>query len=197
MKAHVITGGPGVGKTTVVEILARRGYAIVPEAARMIIEEERLKDSDVLPWKNLSLFQIEVAKRQLATEKEIGEGVTFLDRSLIDGYAYCLLGNVEPPPGIAAHVRGRYENIFILEPLGTYIRDESRIEGERTGSEIHERIREVYKEFGYELISIPPLLPEQRADYILRVRAKITSDFAGGYLAGRRGANDEHTRSRL
>ena len=61
MKAHVITGGPGVGKTTVVEILARRGYAIVPEAARMIIEEERLKDSDVLPWKNLSLFQIEVA----------------------------------------------------------------------------------------------------------------------------------------
>ena len=69
MKAHVITGGPGVGKTTVVEILARRGYAIAPEAARMIIEEERLKDSDVLPWKNLSLFQIEVAKRQSATEQ--------------------------------------------------------------------------------------------------------------------------------
>lgn len=167
MKAHVITGGPGVGKTTVVEILARRGYAIAPEAARLIIEKERLKDSDILPWKNLSLFQIEVAKRQLATEKELGDGVTFLDRSLIDGYAYCLLGNVEPPPGIAAHFRGRYENIFILEPLGAYIKDESRIEGERTGLEIHEKIREVYKEFGYELISIPPLLREQRADYIL------------------------------
>jgi predicted ATPase len=166
MNAHVITGGPGVGKTTVVEILARRGYATAPEAARVIIEEERSKESDVLPWKNLSLFQIEVAKRQLATEKEIGEGVTFLDRSLIDGYAYCLLGKVEPPPGIAAKLRGRYESIFILEPLGTYIKDAARREGERTGLEIHEKIREVYKEFGYELVSIPPLLPELRADYI-------------------------------
>jgi len=34
-------------------------------------------------------------------------------------------------------------------------------------------------------------------DHIIRVRAKITSDFAGGYSAGGRGANDEHTRSGL
>ena len=34
----VVTGGPGSGKTTLVEALGRRGYATVPEAAIQVIE---------------------------------------------------------------------------------------------------------------------------------------------------------------
>ncbi len=51
MKKYVLTGGPSVGKITVIEILAKRGYKILPEVARMIIEEERIKGTDILPWK--------------------------------------------------------------------------------------------------------------------------------------------------
>ena len=63
MKKYVITGGPGIGKTTVIEILSSRGYEIVPEAARIIIEEEQINDSDALPWKNLKKFQNLVAQK--------------------------------------------------------------------------------------------------------------------------------------
>ena len=35
----ILTGGHGSGKTTVLDELAKRGYLIVPEVARVIIKE--------------------------------------------------------------------------------------------------------------------------------------------------------------
>lgn len=57
MKKYVITGGPGIGKTTVIELLASRGYVIVLEVARLITEEEKSKGSDILPWLNLEAIR--------------------------------------------------------------------------------------------------------------------------------------------
>ena len=82
MKSYVLIGGPGVGKTTVLELLASRGYAITSETARMIIEEETRKESDVLPWKNLAKFQEVVAQKQFQIEKSSQAKVRFLDRSI-------------------------------------------------------------------------------------------------------------------
>ena len=39
-KWHVITGGPCYGKTTLIQLLAERGFRKVPEMARLYIEEE-------------------------------------------------------------------------------------------------------------------------------------------------------------
>jgi predicted ATPase len=38
IKKYVLTGGPGTGKTTVLEILSLRGYNIISETAREIIK---------------------------------------------------------------------------------------------------------------------------------------------------------------
>jgi predicted ATPase len=38
---YVITGGPSTGKTTTVTALTQRGYHVVEEAARLVIEERR------------------------------------------------------------------------------------------------------------------------------------------------------------
>jgi len=43
---HVITGGPGVGKTTTLELLASRGYATVRETARDIIAAQQEAGTD-------------------------------------------------------------------------------------------------------------------------------------------------------
>jgi predicted ATPase len=40
---YVITGGPGAGKTSVLEYLAAKGYSYVPETARQIIKERLSK----------------------------------------------------------------------------------------------------------------------------------------------------------
>ena len=45
----VITGGPGVGKTTLLEALAKQGFPYVPEVAREIIREQASRNGDAPP----------------------------------------------------------------------------------------------------------------------------------------------------
>src|ERR1700733_13413501 len=120
-KRYVLAGGPGVGKSTLMEILASRGYAIVPETSRIIIEEEKIKKSDALPWKDVQRFQELVAKRQIKAERECTVETAFLDRSLIDGYAYCILSKVHVSTILVENLRTkdnapRYDKVFILDP---------------------------------------------------------------------------------
>ena len=129
MKKYVLTGGPGVGKSTVLRILASRGFSVVPEIARELIEDEHKKNSDILPWRNHAKFQNMVARKQYAAEKEIINSVgTFLDRSLVDGYAYCKYANTPIPQIILDGARNRYDKIFLLEQLPIYRKDEHRKE---------------------------------------------------------------------
>lgn len=169
-KPFVITGGPGVGKTTVIEILRKRGYRVVDETAREIIEREMAKGSEVLPWKDLQEFQVQVFLRQSEKESSVLEssGQTFLDRSIIDGYAYCALGKVTPSPEIVHLSPGRYAKVFLLERLPGYITDESRIEDLQFAKDIHSEIEKTYRSFGYEVIHVPVLNQEARVDFILR-----------------------------
>lgn len=53
---YIITGGPGVGKTTVLNELGKSGYSVVPENARKIIQEQVATKGDGLPWKNKKLY---------------------------------------------------------------------------------------------------------------------------------------------
>src|SRR5678815_759908 len=46
----VVSGGPGSGKTTVLEELARRGYRFAREIARQIIQQEVQSRGTALPW---------------------------------------------------------------------------------------------------------------------------------------------------
>src|SRR3989338_5301871 len=46
---YILTGGPGAGKTSIINFLAQKGYLAVPEAATQIIEEDLNKDIKK-PW---------------------------------------------------------------------------------------------------------------------------------------------------
>ena len=52
----VITGGPGAGKTTLVDHLSRAGFAVMTEAGRAIIQEQTAIGGQGLPWLDLVLF---------------------------------------------------------------------------------------------------------------------------------------------
>lgn len=167
MQKIVLTGGPSVGKTTVIEILASRYYKVIPEAARMIIEEEKIKNSDALPWKDIGKFQNLVAKRQLELEAKATGDVVFFDRGIVDGYAYCKIGNAPVPELILNDSRNRYDKVFFLESIGIYVEDSVRSKTFEDGLKIHNKIMEAYLEFGYTPIAVPALSPERRVDFIL------------------------------
>jgi len=167
MKKYVLTGGPGIGKTTAIEILASMGYHVAPEIARMVIEEQKIKDSDVLPWKDLSKFQEKVAEEQLKMENTILADIVFMDRSIIDGHGYSKLANVESPILIGKVAKNRYDKIFVLDPLPHFENDGLRFENPEEALIVHQAIIDAYKHFGYEPIFVPVLPPQERVEYIL------------------------------
>lgn len=167
MKKYVITGGPGIGKTTVIEILASMDYEIVPESARIVIEEEKANNSDILPWINLAKFQEKVFEKQIESEEKINRSPAFLDRGIIDGHGYCKNGEIETPSKIFELDKNRYEKIFILEPLSNYQNDPARFEDLEEAKKIHNSIIEAYREFEYEIIFVPVMSPEKRVKFIL------------------------------
>jgi predicted ATPase len=165
----VLTGGPGIGKTTVLNVLNRcMGYQIIPEAARMVIEEQQAKNSDCLPWKNLEKFNNELVTTQLSLEKKVGDELAFLDRGLVDNDAYCTLGNVKTHKEIVRNGRGRYEAVFILDPLSTYQNDSARTESREEALRVHKAIYDSYKKYGYSPVRVPVMKPKDRAEFILR-----------------------------
>jgi predicted ATPase len=53
---YIITGGPGSGKSTVIDALAERGISTVPEAGRAIIQDQVAIGGNALPWSDRGAF---------------------------------------------------------------------------------------------------------------------------------------------
>ena len=52
----VVTGGPGAGKSALIEALSRRGVCSMPEAGRAIIREQVAIGGAALPWGDRALY---------------------------------------------------------------------------------------------------------------------------------------------
>ena len=69
---YIFTGGPGSGKSTVLDLLGNMGYRIVREVARDIIRNQVKTRGDALPWDNTvryarlsSCVQLSILRRWL------------------------------------------------------------------------------------------------------------------------------------
>lgn len=163
MPFYVITGGPCVGKTSVIDELRKRGLQIIPEFARIVIEEGKY-----LPWIDLYVFQKEVNKRQIEAESKANGHKVFCDRGLADSIAYQRLGGLVVEEQFIAECKSRYEKVFLLEPLPFYQNDQVRKEDPETALRIHQEIERAYRDLDYKVINIPPIGIEQRVELILR-----------------------------
>ena len=67
----VITGGPGVGKTTLINELNGYGFQTVQEDARKIIKAQIETDSEGLPWKNKELYAKLMLEASLRSYDEV------------------------------------------------------------------------------------------------------------------------------
>ena len=174
VKNCVITGGPGVGKTTVLRELKALGYTVVEEAARLLIKE------GVNPQTDPFWFQLEVIKQQLSLETMAREengalsNNRFFDRGVFDNFAYCKFFEIISP-GLLLKLAEedsatkRYSQVFLLDPLPFYVNDAERPETESKAREIHQLIRESYEHLGYSLVPIPVLThAKERAQYIIK-----------------------------
>ena len=169
MKRYVLTGGPCSGKTTVLNILAKCGYPVVPELAREMIEKEIARGGDLVPWIRPQEFEEAIAWKQFWREFFAKRsGTLFFDRGLVDTVAYCVLEKVNIPKTVRWFGRNRYDKIFLLDLIPMYKVDDSRKEDRAFAENIHEEIRRAYVAFGYEVVAVPMMTPEERVEFVLR-----------------------------
>ena len=166
---YVITGGPSSGKTTTINLLRERGFAIAHEHASEIIAEELAKGRTLLEVRaDGEWFQEEILTRQLEDEATLKEDETsFLDRGVPDGLGYERYLKLTPNPALhLASQQARYRKVFLLECLPVKI-DWNRHEDAQVQQEIHDAIRATYLELGFDLIDVPALSAEERVEFIL------------------------------
>jgi beta-phosphoglucomutase len=173
-KRYIITGGPGCGKTSVINELAKKGYLIVREAATDIIEEE-LQQNIQVPWM-ADDYHIKIstlmAKRQ-AEVKNSKESVVFFDRGHLDGITYILLQRRKLPQEVVDYVQTTIDEnffdktVFFIENLEFYEQAPHRDENLEEALEKSYHIKQNYQALGYEVINIPPGTIEQRSEWII------------------------------
>lgn len=89
----IFTGGPGSGKTSVIELLCHIGYQCAPEVGRKVIQAQVSSQGTALPWMDKAAFRDEMVLEEINNYEKFGDDeITLYDRSIIDSYGYSKLG---------------------------------------------------------------------------------------------------------
>jgi predicted ATPase len=163
----VITGGPGAGKTTLIEKLSALGYSGMEEAAREVIDQ--YEAHNINPWGDLQAFVRLVYERIYPELQKPVEGLVFCDRSMLDCIAYLKEADMPVPDYLAAFDPHAYYSgeVFILAPWpDIYRQEKARRQSYSKAVSLYKRIRETYQAYGFLLTEVPPLAVEERVGFI-------------------------------
>ncbi|HEX3435838.1 MAG TPA: AAA family ATPase [Pseudacidobacterium sp.] len=171
-RLFVLTGGPGVGKTAILNELQRRGFACVREAARQIIQEQVKTGADAVPWLNLERYSSLMLDQSVADyiEHEAAGKTTFFDRGIPDTVAHYRLANLALPDKAYQQAQQHEYNrtVFLAPPWKEiYETDSERKQTFDDSLVVYRVIREVYAGLGYDLVEIPHAPVNTRVEFIL------------------------------
>jgi len=171
-KKIVITGGPGTGKSTLINELIKRDHICLEEISRQVILDAKKEGIDQLFLTNPLLFSEKLLKgrQQQFIEAELFKNKTvFFDRGLPDVLAYMeFIGDQCPKTFIDTCKNSKYHSVFILKPWeAIYTSDNERYENFEQALEIHDHLVKTYEKYNYNLIDVPFDTVENRTDFIL------------------------------
>jgi predicted ATPase len=171
-KIKVIIGGPGTGKTSIIDALKARGYCCYPEISREVTMEAKKQGIDQLFLEQPLLFSellLEGRKKQYQDAQKESHEVVFIDRGIPDVLAYMhYIGDSYPSFFDAACRENIYSEVFILPPWKEiYVSDEARYENYEQSVLIHNHLVETYTKYGYQLIEVPKDSLDNRILFIL------------------------------
>ncbi|NDV45449.1 ATPase [Paludibacter sp. 221] len=172
---YIITGGPGMGKTTLIDALRQKGFHCAAEVAREVIKKQVETGGDALPWKDRELYTLlmleESVRSYLDTYNSADEReLVFFDRGILDAICYAEMMGME--------ITKEWENmvetyscnrkVFLLPPWKEiYHTDEERKQDWDEAMLTYDKIKETYLSYGYRIIELPKDSVEKRVGFVL------------------------------
>lgn len=148
--------------------LAKLGYTVYPEAARVFIDQEMAKGKSLKDIRgDEAEFQKKVLKIKIDTEKIVPrEKVVFFDRAIPDSIAYYQIAGSDPGEVFKFCQEKNYRKIFFFEEL-PFEKDYARVEDAKTIKKLNKLLKESYENLGYEVIVVPSVSVKERVKTIL------------------------------
>ncbi|HFS67052.1 MAG TPA: ATPase [Flavobacteriia bacterium] len=172
-KKIVITGGPGTGKSTVINELEKRDYTCMHEISREVTLMARKNGIEQLFLKDPMLFSkllLEGRVQQFKKANKMDAAIVFFDRGIPDVFAYMnYLGVTYPDIFVAESKKNKYHpTIFLMPPWKEiYITDNERYESFEQSLAIHNHLKLAYSKLGYKIVEVPFRSVDERVDFIL------------------------------
>ncbi len=170
---YIITGGPGVGKTALLNELQLRGYGCVSEVARRIIQEQIETKGDAVPWLDCRKYADLMLKGSIRDFVKYQEEskILFFDRGIPDTYGYEKLIELPLSPALCEAVKNyRYNSKVFILPFwqDIYQTDTERKQDLKEAMDTFEVMKSIYSELGYNWIEVPKVSVKERADFVIR-----------------------------
>lgn len=157
----IITGGPGSGKTTIINELKSIGYRVIPESANIIIGMYKIKPS--------AYRQRRIQENQIFLENLIQNesGIFFLDQGLIDINVYNKLNKCNSVDKKIIYKLEYYNKVFVLDNLDRKYYPNNREESYIKSKKINKKIISEYHNYGFEIIKVKKDTIENRIKFII------------------------------
>lgn len=169
---HIVTGGPGAGKSTLIAALAARGFATAGESGRAILESQQMVDGPAQHHRDAALYAELMLARDMENHARLraAPGPVFFDRGVPELVGYLeMMGHPAPPHVLRAAEVFRYSSTVFLAPFWPEIyahdalRKQSLGEAERSTA----AAAAIYPRFGYRVIELPKASVEARVAFVL------------------------------
>lgn len=177
----VITGGPGAGKTTLIDALAMLGHGRTIEAGRFIIEVQAEIGGVGVHWGDRQLFAELMLMHEIRSYEEAyaAPGLVFFDRGVTELAGYLRMSG-RP---VLSHFRKASEayrynrTVFAAPPWREiYVNDTERKQDFAEAVQTYEACRGCYIDAGYEVVELPKASVGERVRFVLgRVSGELLS----------------------
>ncbi|MFC3909157.1 AAA family ATPase [Legionella dresdenensis] len=175
-KLIVISGCSGGGKTTLINELSKMGYAVVPEAATEIVNQQLNKNGQNTPWQDRGGFCKLLIEKSLddfhraKAMTDIYDNTIFFDRSYLEGIRYYKSLNTIDSDKYDFFINNlRYFHaVYITPPWEEiYCQNETRKHSFKKSVDDFEKVVSFYLKCGYQTIELPKVDVRARVQFIL------------------------------
>lgn len=168
----VLIGGPGTGKTSVLNALKERGYFCLEEVSRAVTLQAQKDGIDQLFLTEPLLFSkklLEGREKQFLEAENSKKNLVFFDRGIPDVKAYLDYFKSDYPSTFTEKNKEyKYNIIFHFAPWKQiHITDNERYESFEESIKIDQYLKETYSSLGYKLIDVPFGSIKDRTDFII------------------------------